>query len=175
MTSGAKWEKVFLIGAHSLKSSSMFTENAQLFVGEFRHKLDAKNRLTIPSDWRFVASEDVRSVYLAIPNPNGCITVCPPSVVQKLIEAASQSNLSAPAKQRALMMLARSASKVTCDKAGRISLDSRLLAHAGISADAVLVGEFKKFHIWNPEKLAEEDAKNVSAEEMFATLAELGL
>lgn len=164
----AHWEKI-------PKRSSMFTENAQLFVGEFRHKLDAKNRLTIPSDWRFEASDDVRSVYLAIPNPNGCITVCPPAVVQKLIEAASQSNLSAPAKQRALMMLARSASKVTCDKAGRISLDVRLLAHAGISGEAVLVGEFKKFHIWNPEKLASEDAKNVSAEEMFATLAELGL
>ena len=174
LTGGAKWRKVFFIGTKSQEKYFMPIENTQFFVGEFRHKLDAKNRLTIPSGWRF-SSDDARSVYLAIPNPNGCITVCPPSVVQKLIEAASQSNLSAPAKQRALMMLARSASKVTCDKAGRISLDSRLLAHAGISADAVLVGEFKKFHIWNPEKLAEEDAKNVSAEEMFATLAELGL
>ena len=51
----------------------MSTETLQLFVGEFRHKLDAKNRLTIPSDWRFEA--DGRSVYLAIPNPKGCISV----------------------------------------------------------------------------------------------------
>lgn len=173
MTSGAKWGKVFSIGSKSHNIPQMPTENAQLFVGEFRHKLDAKNRLTIPSDWRFEA--DARSVYLAIPAPNGCITVCPPEAVQKLIDAASQSNLSAPAKQRALMMLARSASKITCDKVGRISLDTRLLAHAGISGEAVLVGEFKKFHIWNPERLAAEDAKNVSPEETFATLAELGL
>lgn len=149
-------------------------EDTQFFVGEFRHKLDAKNRLTIPSDWRFSA-DDARSVYLAIPNPNGCITVYPPEMVKTLLEAASQPTLSSPAKQRALMMLGRLSCKVTCDKAGRISLESRLLAHAGITGEAVLVGEFKKFNIWNPEKLAEEDAKMESAENIFETLAQLGL
>ncbi|HIV03739.1 MAG TPA: mraZ [Candidatus Spyradosoma merdigallinarum] len=151
----------------------MSTETLQLFVGEFRHKLDAKNRLTIPSDWRFEA--DGRSVYLAIPNPKGCISVYPPAMVQKLLEAASQPNLSAPAKQRALMMLGRLSSKVSCDKAGRISIDARLLAHAGISSEAVLVGEFSKFHIWSAEKLASEDAASAPLEEVFSALAELGL
>lgn len=148
--------------------------STDFFVGEFRHKLDAKNRLTIPSDWRFEA--DVRSTYLAIPNPNGCISVYPPAMVQKLIEAAAQSTLSNPAKQRALMALGRLSSKVTCDKAGRISLDARLLAHAGISDEAVLIGEFTKFHIWSSKKLAAEDAKAKSGgDDIFSTLAELGL
>lgn len=148
-------------------------ENTQFFVGEFRHKLDAKNRLTIPSEWRFEA--DVRSVYLAIPNPNGCISIYPPEMVQKLYAAASQPSLGNPQKQRALMALGRLSSKVTCDKAGRISLDSRLLSHAGISGNAVLIGEFNKFHIWSEERLAAEDDKNQNAENLFAALSELGL
>ncbi|MGF0068498.1 division/cell wall cluster transcriptional repressor MraZ [Candidatus Spyradosoma sp. SGI.093] len=152
----------------------MPTESAQYFVGEFRHKLDAKNRLTIPSDWRFSA-DDARSVYLAIPDPSGCISVLPPEKVAQLLEAASQSTLSAPEKQRALTMLARISCKVVCDKAGRISLDARLLAHAGISGDAVLVGAFKKFNIWNPERFDAEMAKMGSAEDVFRTLGELGL
>lgn len=151
----------------------MPTENAQFFVGEFRHKMDAKNRLTIPSDWRFDA--DGKAVYLAIPNPRGCISVYPPAMVQKLIEAASQPNLSDPAKQKALTMLGRLSCKIACDKAGRISLDARLLAHAAISGDAVLVGEFTKFHIWSAEKLAAEDSKQESETDLAATLAELGL
>lgn len=151
----------------------MSAADTQFFVGEFRHKLDAKNRLTIPSDWRFEA--DGKSVYLAIPNPNGCITICPPEIAAKFVAAAAQPNLSAPAKQRALMMLARRSNKVACDKAGRISLDARLLEHAGISGEAVLVGEFTKFHVWNPKKLAAEDAKNIPLDEVFSTLAELGL
>lgn len=151
----------------------MSTETTNFFVGEFRHKLDAKNRLTIPSDWRFEA--DGRSVYLALPNPSGCISVYPPTMVQKLMEASSQSLLSDPKKQRALMMLGRLSSKVTCDKAGRISLDARLLAHAGITGDAVLIGEFTKFHIWSAEKLSAEDAKSESVEDLAAVLAELGL
>lgn len=151
----------------------MPTEPTDFFVGEFRHKLDAKNRLTIPADWRF--ETDGRSVYLALPNPNGCISVYPPAMVQKLIAAAAQSNLSNPARQRALTMLGRLSSKVSCDKAGRISLDARLLTHAGIGSDAVLIGEFTKFHIWSAEKLAAEDSKAASAEDIFSTLAELGL
>lgn len=152
----------------------MPTENPQFFVGQIDRKLDAKNRLTVPSDWRFEA--DGKSVFLAIPNPNGCISVYPPAMVQKLIEAASQPYLSSPEKQRALMMIGRLSSKVSCDKAGRISLDARLLAHAGISSDAVLVGEFTKFNIWSPEKLAAEDAKaEQSGESIFSTFAEIGL
>ena len=76
---------------------------------------------------------------------------------------------------RALMMLGRLSSKVSCDKAGRISIDARLLAHAGISSEAVLVGEFSKFHIWSAEKLASEDAASAPLEEVFSALAELGL
>lgn len=174
LTGGAKWRKVFSIGTKSQEKCFMPIENTQFFVGEFRHKLDAKNRLTIPSGWRF-SSDDARSVYLAIPNPSGCITVYPPSMVEKLMEAASQPTLSAPEKQRALMMLGRLSCQVSCDKAGRITLDARLLAHAGISGDVVLTGEFKKFNIWNPEKLAEEDAKMGSAENILETLAQLGL
>ncbi len=147
--------------------------NTQFFVGEFRHKLDAKNRLTIPSDWRFEA--DGRSVYLAIPNPNGCISVYPPEMVQKLYEAAAQPTLSNPAKQRALMALGRLSSKVACDKAGRICLDARLLSHAGITENAVLIGEFNKFHIWSEDKLAAEDEKNRLDADTFSALAELGL
>jgi len=153
----------------------MPTESTDFFVGEFRHKLDAKNRLTIPADWRFEA--DTRSTYLAIPNPNGCISVYPPAMVQKIMDAAAQSNLSNPAKQRAMMALGRLSNKITCDKTGRISLDARLLAHAGISDEAVLIGEFTKFHIWSAEKLAEEDEKTNSAgmDDLLSALSELGL
>lgn len=151
----------------------MPAEPTDFFVGEFRHKLDAKNRLTIPADWRF--ETDGRTAYLAIPNPNGCISVYPPTMVQKLIDAASQSNLSNPARQRALTMLGRLSSKVACDRAGRISLDARLLSHAGITGEAVLIGEFTKFHIWSAEKLAQEDAKSATPEDILSTLAELGL
>lgn len=147
--------------------------NTQFFSGEFCHKLDAKNRLTIPSDWRFQAEGG--DVYLAIPNPIGCISVYPPKMVEKIMVAAEQSTLSAPNKQRALMALGRLACKVTCDKAGRISLDSRLLKHAAIDSDATLIGEFSKFHIWNPARLSAEDAKSQDLNDIFGSLAELGL
>ncbi len=151
----------------------MEEKETQFFCGEFSHKLDAKNRLTIPSDWRFGA--DGNAVFLALPNPSGCISVYPPEMVKQLVAAAQQSTLSSPEKQRALSALGRYACKVSCDKAGRISLDSKLLSHAKISGEAILIGEFTKFHIWNPKRLASEDKKSQDLEGVFGALRELGL
>ncbi len=151
----------------------MGESGTQFFCGQSTRKLDEKNRLTIPSDWRFKAEGN--AVFLAIPNPVGCISVYPPDMVMQLVEAARQPTLSSPAKQRALSSLARLACKVSCDKAGRITLEDRLLKHAGISSDVVLVGEFTKFHVWSPSRLKAEDKKSQELGEIFDTLRELGL
>ena len=62
-----------------------------IFVGEFSHQLDAKNRLCIPSKWRFVGDET--DAYLALPNPIGCITIYPPKMVARLEEKVSAVSL----------------------------------------------------------------------------------
>ncbi len=151
----------------------MDDSGAQFFCGQYPRRLDAKNRLTIPSEWRFKAEGS--AVYLALPNPVGCISVYSPEMVGQLVEAARQSTLSSPAKQRALSALGRLACRVSCDKAGRIAIEPRLLEHAGISGDVVLVGEFTKFHVWEPSRLALEDKKSQELGEIFDTLRELGL
>lgn len=151
----------------------MSQEEQQYFVGEFRHKLDSKNRLTIPSDWRF--GEGVS--FLAVPDPNGSITVLPPEGIRRLLEASKTPMLGDPRKSAALQRLARLALKVTCDKAGRINLDPRLLAHAKINnEETVLVGGFTKFHIWNPKSYeANCQAEELNLADTFSALRDLGL
>ena len=76
------------------------------------------------------------------PNPSGYITVYPPKMVRRLEEKVSEASLSDVRAQSLLMELFSKAHSFGCDKQGRINLSEKLLAHAGISSKAVLVGDF---------------------------------
>ena len=57
---------------------------AGMFVGEYRHNLDEKGRLTIPSSWRPDLSDPALNLFLALPSPEGYITVYPPKKIAQL-------------------------------------------------------------------------------------------
>lgn len=145
-----------------------------LYVGEYRHNLDVKNRLTIPSKWRFAGDQE--DVYLALPNPSGCITVYPPKMVEKLEEKVSEVSLGNKKGQKALTRLFSQADTFGCDKQGRICLSEKLIAHAGLEKALVLAGNFSTFNLWEPK--AYEYYLNGDEEpedEMSQILTELGL
>ena len=145
-----------------------------LFVGEYRHNFDAKNRLTIPSKWRF--SGDNEDVFLALPNPNGCITIYPPKMVQKLDEKVASVSLGNTKAQKALTRLFSQADYFGCDKQGRINVNERLVNHASIEKACVLVGNFATFSLWNPEAYERYlSADDEQEDEMAKILTELGV
>jgi len=67
------------------------------YTGLFRHTLDEKGRLTIPSAWRYAHAES--DTFLATPHPDGYVTVLPPSEVEKLHAKIAQMALSDGAGQ----------------------------------------------------------------------------
>ena len=121
-----------------------------IFVGEFLHQIDAKNRLCIPAKWRFVG--DDADVYLALPNPIGCITIYPPKMVERLEEKVATISLGDLKGQKILAKLFSQADTFGCDKQGRITLSEKLLKHAGLDKNAFLVGSYATFNIWEPER-----------------------
>jgi len=118
------------------------------YTGLFRHTLDDKNRLTIPSAWRSAHAEN--DTFLATPHPDGYVAVLPPAEVEKLHEKASQKALMDRDAQDAFARFFAASLAFTFDKQGRISLTDELRSHAGIAKDAVLVGSLNKFAIYSP-------------------------
>ena len=106
------------------------------YTGLFRHALDDKNRLTIPSAWRAAHVEG--EVFLATPHPDGYIAVLPPAEVEKLQDFAAR--------------FFAETQTLAFDKAGRVMVNAELLARAGIVKDAVLVGSLTKFSFYSPER-----------------------
>jgi MraZ protein len=124
-----------------------------VYSGRFEHTLDDKNRLTIPSVWRWVHTDT--ETFLAIPHPDGYIAVLPPARVEKLLAQISEMKLSDRDAQAVKAKIFSEALSFTFDKQGRFGVNASLLHHAGITKDAVLSGMGDTFNILSPGRDAE--------------------
>jgi MraZ protein len=143
---GAKWGEVGRILA-----SKMSFQPKPYYTGAFRHTLDDKNRLTIPSAWRTVHSET--DLFLIVPLA-GYLSVLPPADAQKLYDRISAQSLSDTDLQNNAAYFFSKTLSFTFDKSGRVMLTPELCAHAGIVKDVQLVGSMNKFNLYSPEKWA---------------------
>ncbi|MDR2737497.1 MAG: hypothetical protein LBB18_00960 [Puniceicoccales bacterium] len=152
----------------------MLQAGGNIYVGEHRRNADEKLRILLPSKWRF--GSDQNEVYVAIPNPSGCITVYPPKMVDKLREKASDVSLGDKKGQKTLTKLFSRADQLVCDSQGRISLNQLLWSHACLGKEILMVGNFVTFSIWDParyDKYLSDDSDE--EDEISKILTQLGL
>lgn len=143
-----------------------------LYTGLFRHALDDKSRLTIPSAWRYGHGDE--DAFLATPHPDGYVAVLPPEEVEKLRAKFAQIPMSDGAAQDFAARFTSQTNQFWFDKSGRIALGEALLAHAGIEKEAVLVGSLTKFNIYAPSRWAKVEART-SGENFGDLMRRLGI
>jgi MraZ protein len=122
------------------------------FTHNFRHSIDAKHRLTLPSKWRFTGDDDP-SAYLVVPHPDRYLVAYPPWHLD-WIESRVNSLDFVDDEQDPMSVIIGSSISLGVDSQGRITLPEELLAHARIDKEAVLVGMWKSFRIESPETRA---------------------
>src|SRR5580698_3543482 len=130
------------------------------YQSQFRHGVDEKRRVQIPSKWRPTRPE-VELTLILWPNgteQNACLLVLPPAEMHALAQKLRAMPI-AESKAAALrrQLGSRSAS-VTLDKAGRICLPDAMARAVKIDKEALLVGLVDRFEIWNPERYEKVDA-----------------
>ncbi len=146
------------------------SELETLYVGEFRHNLDAKKRVTVPSKWRF-RGDDI-DVYVAWPHPNGYIVVYPPRKIEEFREKLGDLQESDPRGQRMLQKLFGKAHNFGCDSQGRIKLHEKLVEAAEIEKEVVLVGLVEKFTIWSAARFDQQDEEEF---DLQSAMKDLGI
>ncbi|HEY4246755.1 MAG TPA: mraZ [Lacunisphaera sp.] len=124
-----------------------------VYSGRFEHTLDDKNRLTVPSAWRWSHTDS--EMFLAIPHPDGYIAVLPPARIAKLLADSSESKISDSDAQAVKARIFSEAMSFTFDKQGRFGITADLLRHAGITKDAVLNAMGDTFNILSPARWTE--------------------
>jgi transcriptional regulator MraZ len=126
------------------------------FTGEFRHTIDAKGRLIVPSRLRDELSEDL--VVLTV-WPDGCIAMWSGPGWQNLEAKLLEQRQMNPRSRAAVRGIAASAHTDRVDKQGRITVPQHLRSWAGVDRDVVVTGALDHGEIWSPDKWEVERAK----------------
>ncbi|HEX8311191.1 MAG TPA: hypothetical protein VF614_07745 [Chthoniobacteraceae bacterium] len=126
------------------------TQNsAALFSGEFRHALDGKNRVTIPSRWRLTEADEF---HLVPDSQQNCLRVMPPDEFRAVSDQAAQLPGMTPKEHRVFMRQFYSRSQhVVADKQGRILVPDEYCRRFKLEGEIVLVGVRETFELWNAE------------------------
>jgi MraZ protein len=114
-----------------------------IFAGEFRHAMDAKNRVTIPARWRRGELDE----FFAIPDlENGFLMM-----MEVAIRVEGDPRLSAQEKRRFIRQFYSRAQHLTTDKQGRLVLPDEHCRQLRLKQEVVLVGGHSRFEVWNPD------------------------
>ena len=130
-----------------------------VYSGGFDRTLDEKNRITIPSLWRWPHSDT--DSFLAMPHPDGYIAVLPPVRLAALLADISHKIVSDSEAQAVQARIFSKALSFTFDKQGRFGLTNELRAYAGIEVkgDVKLMGMGDTFNILTPVRWTELERK----------------
>lgn len=135
-----------------------------MFMGEYRHNLDAKNRLIIPAKFRDQLST---SVYVT-EWMDGCLAAYGEEEWMKMIAKLNTLPKTNAAARAYVRRIAGKADECQIDNQGRILLPQFLVKDAGLNKGCVIVGVSDHFEIWSEEKYDNYE----NNEEDFETLAE---
>ena len=126
------------------------SHSQRFFAGEFRHTLDEKNRITIPSRWRGEGGEEF--IILPEPQQQYLLVMSPEEFSRMSAEAQANSSLSARDRRIFLRHLHSRAEHGTSDRQGRLVLPEDMCRTLDLKGEVALVGGHGRFEIWNLQK-----------------------
>ena len=122
----------------------------KFFAGEFRHAIDEKNRITIPSDWRRGEAEE----FIILPEPHYQFLLVMSAEEFARMSAQVESDATISARDRRIFsrQLHSRAKHGASDRQGRLVLPEDLCKELGLKGEVALVGGRGRFEIWNLQK-----------------------
>ncbi len=136
-----------------------------MFMGEYRHAIDDKNRLIIPAKFREALGER----FVLTKGLDNCLFLYPQAEWQEL-ETKMRALSFTKADARSFVRLFFSgASEGELDKQGRVLLPVNLKEYGRIEKEVVIIGVSSRVEVWSE---AEWNAYSEKAEASYGEIAE---
>lgn len=120
------------------------------YAGEFRHSIDEKNRITIPSRWRRGEAEEL--ILLPEAHHQFLLVMSPEEFSRMSAQVESDSSIAPRDRRVFLRQLHSRAQHGASDKQGRLVLPEEICRQVGLKGEVALVGGRGRFEIWNSQK-----------------------
>lgn len=116
-----------------------------MFIGEYRHSIDEKGRLAVPTKYR----ELLRAGAVVTRGLDRCLFIYPMAAWQELAGRLAQLPLSKANTRSFARFLLAGAMDVEIDKQGRIIVPEYLRSFAGIQKTVVVTGLYNRLEVWD--------------------------
>jgi MraZ protein len=143
-----------------------------MFLGQFRHNLDDKGRLTIPARFREILS--VEGAYV-IQGLDQNLIVLTSSTFSAISERVNGMSMTDPTARLLRRLIFSTAGQAEFDRAGRILIPQFLRQTVGLENEAVVVGVGTYFEIWSPQNWAAQTEQLLDAQSNAQRFAALDL
>ncbi len=143
-----------------------------MLIGEYRHTLDAKKRIAVPSKFRKELGKKVVITH----GLDNCLFVYPMKQWERLAQSLAEMPMGGRDSRGFNRFILAGAVETDVDSAGRILIPDYLKQFAGLGDTAVVMGVQTRVEIWAVERWEHYRAEMESkADELAEKLGEIGM
>ncbi len=115
-----------------------------MFMGEYHHNIDEKNRLIIPSKFR----DDLGDSFVVTRGIENCLFVYPKEEWEKIVNKLTDIPFTKKDARVFMRFFLSGATTSEFDKQGRVNITSPLIDYANINKECVIIGAGDRLEIW---------------------------
>jgi MraZ protein len=143
-----------------------------MLIGEYKHTLDPKKRLSLPSKWR----KELGSTLIVTRGLDNCLFVYPQAEWEKITEKIGKLPLGSADTRSFNRFFLSGAVEVEVDTVGRILVPDFLKDFAKLESKVVLAGIHDRVEIWDDNRWTEYKARiEMQADSLAEKLADIGI
>ena len=118
-----------------------------MLMGEYRHNIDDKKRLVIPSKFR----SELGNEFILTRGLDKCLFVYSKHEWNKIVDKLKSLPFTQKDARNFTRFFLSGATVCEIDQAGRISITSPLIEYADITKECVIIGANDRLEIWSKE------------------------
>ncbi|NLM45042.1 MAG: division/cell wall cluster transcriptional repressor MraZ [Clostridiales bacterium] len=143
-----------------------------MFIGEYRHSLDSKNRLIMPAKFR----EELGSNFVMTKGLDNCLFVYSEAEWKNIENKLKTLPMTSKDARAFVRFFFAGATECEIDKQGRILVPSNLKEFARIDKDVVIIGVLTRLEIWSVDEWNKfNNDANISYEDVAEKMSQLGI
>jgi len=142
-----------------------------MFIGEYEHALDSKNRIIVPAKFR----EELGNKFILTKGLDGCLYAYPLSEWKTLEEKMKKLPLTNKNARAFVRFFFSGANEMELDKQGRVLIPQSLSEYAAVKKEIVSIGVSNRVEIWSKENWEEYNNSNIDFDDIAEQMSELGI
>ncbi|MBB6631232.1 division/cell wall cluster transcriptional repressor MraZ [Clostridium algidicarnis] len=142
-----------------------------MFMGEYQHAIDNKNRIIVPSKFR----EALGDKFVITKGLDGCLYIYDMDEWGLLQEKLKKLPLTSKDARAFVRFFFSGANEVQLDKQGRALIPQNLIEYSKINKEIISIGVMSRIEIWSKERWEEYNESNIDYDEVAEKMSELGI